>query len=45
MESIDIYNISKDYIIDENWLKDHEYNIDEIDFMIADNVTINIKNK
>lgn len=43
--SVDIYNISKDDIIDETWFKNHEYNIDEIDWMITDNLSINIKNK
>lgn len=43
--NVDIYNISKDIVVDDKWFKDHGYNVDEIDWMFTDNLNINIKNE
>lgn len=44
---IDIYTVSDDVLDDiDSWLKQHEYDIDEISYMISDELKINVhKNK
>lgn len=44
---INVYTISDDVINDiDSWFKQHEYDIDEIHYMISDDLKINIhKNK
>lgn len=39
---IDIYNISNDTEINEDWFKKHDYNTDEIYWMFTEKLTINI---
>ena len=40
---IDIYTVSDDVFDDlDSWIKEHNYNIDEINLMITDDLKINI---
>ena len=42
---VDIYNISNDTDVSEELLNKLGYNIDEISWMVSENVNINVHNK